>query len=184
MTPQPQKPRVLVVDDHPANRRAFGSLLEQDYTVVLAESGAQALELVLRDEYAVILLDVRMPGMDGFEVADLIRKRGKARYTPIIFLSAYDQTVVQMKRGYLAGAIDFLFSPVDEELLKHKVAAYAQSYLRNEALRLEIAHLQRIVEALRPEGARSSTEESLRNKVLELEGIIEVLKRQVDPAPL
>jgi hypothetical protein len=89
-----------------------------------------------------------------------------------------------MKRGYIAGATDFLFSPVDAELLKYKVAAYAQSYLRNEALGLEIAHLQRVVESMGSEGFRRGPgDEALKNKVRELEGIIEGLRSQVEPVP-
>jgi len=71
--PQPLKPRVLVVDDHSANRLAYESILENDFTVALAGSGPEALEMVRREEFAVILLDVRMPGMDGFEVAERLR---------------------------------------------------------------------------------------------------------------
>src|SRR5690242_15235878 len=124
MTPQPIKPRVLIVDDHPANRRAFESLLESDYSVAVAATGYQALALTLRDDYAVILLDVKMPGMDGFEVAELLRRRERTKYTPIVFISAFDQTVLQLKKGFVAGATDFVFSPVDEDLLKYKVATY------------------------------------------------------------
>src|SRR5262245_35215796 len=109
MTPQPSKPRVLVVDDNEANRAAFESVLERDYTVRLASTGERALQLALTEEFAVILLDVRMPGMDGFETAELLRKRESTRHTPIIFLSAYDQTILQAKRAYVAGATDFIF---------------------------------------------------------------------------
>src|SRR6185295_11512133 len=115
MTPQPAKPRVLVVDDRPANRLAFKTLLDPQYTVVLAENGHEALKRALEQEFAVILLDVRMPGMDGFETAELLRKRESMRYTPIVFMSAYDKNDLQAKKGYIAGATDYLFSPVDED---------------------------------------------------------------------
>src|SRR5579885_2865779 len=108
MTPQPAKPHVLVVDDHPANRMAFEHVLEPRYTVTLAATGRQALEMTLRQDFAVILLDVKMPGMDGFEVAELLRKRERTSHTPIVFISAYDQTVLQAKRGYVSGATDFV----------------------------------------------------------------------------
>jgi CheY-like chemotaxis protein len=184
MKPQPTKPRILIIDDHPANRRAFESLLEADYTVSVADGGAQGLELALRDDYAAILLDVRMPGMDGFEVAELLRKRERTRYTPIIFMSAFDRTAIHAKKGYLAGATDFIFSPVDEDLLKYKVAAYVQLYLRNEALWAQILQLQATVRALEVEMGRSASTPTLQLKVRRLEEQIEALKEQVDPIPL
>jgi CheY-like chemotaxis protein len=184
MIPPSAKPQVLVVDDHPANRRAFESILEQDYAVTLAANGHQALELILREEYAVILLDVRMPGLDGFEVADLLRKRDRTRHTPILFMSAYDQNVIQMKRGYVAGATDFIFSPVDEELLKFKVAAYVQIYLRDETMRLQIQRLSAMVQSLEGDvRRRGPAEEVLKSKIRELESMVEGLRRQMEAVP-
>jgi CheY-like chemotaxis protein len=181
MTPQPAKPRVLIVDDHPANRRAFETLLEPNYTVSVAATGYQALELTLRDDYAVILLDVKMPGMDGFEVAELLRRRERTRHTPIVFISAFDQTVFQMKQGYIVGATDYILSPVDPELLKFKVAAYVHSYLRNEALRLQVRDLERTVAALRGEvRARGASDPVLQSQIKSFEGIIDGFKRQME----
>jgi two-component system, sporulation sensor kinase E len=174
------KPRVLIVDDNPANRRAFESILDDDYSVVLAASGHQALELTLKEEFAVILLDVRMPGMDGFETAELLAKRERSSHIPIIFLSAYDQTVLQAKRGYLAGAMDFVFSPVDEELLKFKVGAFARSYLRNEAMRMQVGQLNNLVQALQVDlNMRGPGEAALRGKIKQLEDVIQGLRRQI-----
>jgi len=125
-----EHPAVLIVDDTPANLLAFASVLEREgYDLFTAKSGQEALKLVLRREFAVILLDVRMPGMDGVETATFLRA-GRGRWTPIIFVSAYDNTPMQVERGYLAGAIDYLFSPVDPDLLKRKVAALVDFYLR------------------------------------------------------
>jgi len=125
-----ERPSVLIVDDTPANLLAFSSLLAgEGYELLTARSGSEALKLVLRREFAVILLDVRMPGMDGIETATFLRA-GRGRYTPIIFVSAHDNTPHEVERGYLAGAIDYLFSPVDPELLKRKVAALVDFYLR------------------------------------------------------
>ncbi len=179
MTPQPAKPRVLIVDDHPANRRAFETLLEADYTVSVAASGYQALELTLREEFAVILLDVKMPGMDGFEVAELLRKRERTRHTPIVFISAYDQTVFQMKKGYIVGATDFIFSPVDAELLKFKVANYAHTFLRNEALRVQVRDLELTVAALREEIRTRGADPALQSRLRNFETIISGFKQQV-----
>ena len=184
MTPQPAKPRVLIVDDHPANRRAFETLLEDKYTIGAAATGHQALEFTLKDEYAVILLDVRMPGMDGFEVAEMLRRRERTRHTPIVFISAFDQTVLQLKKGYVAGATDFVFSPVDEELLKLKVATYVEIYLRNEMLRLRIFELEKTIGSLHTEFDRLDPSRAvLLQRIRNLETIIESLKRELNTVP-
>ena len=179
MTPQPQKPRVLIVDDTAANRYAFQSVLDEDYTVYIAGTGRRALELARVEEFAVILLDVRMPELDGFETAEILRRMDKVRFTPIIFTSAYDKTMGQLTRGYVAGATDFLFSPVDADLLKLKVATYAQIYLRNEALRLQIHQLNVTLQSLQVELAkRDPVELGLKVRIQELEQVIEELNRQ------
>jgi CheY-like chemotaxis protein len=152
---QPSKPRVLVVDDSAVNRTAFEAVLEGDFTVTLAESGAKAVEKCLAEEFAVIVLDVRMPGMDGFDTAKVLRTSEPTRSTPIIiFTSAYDQNLVQITRGFDAGATDFLFTPVEPDLLKIKVSTYAQIYLRQEALRSQVVQLQRELTALHAELSR------------------------------
>jgi CheY-like chemotaxis protein len=126
-----------VVDDNPANLRAFESILETlPVRVILANSGQEALRLLLKEDFAVILLDVRMPIMDGLETASIIRQGGKAQYTPIIFVSAYDKTPLEVSEGYLAGAIDYLFSPVNPETLKRKVGAFVELYLRDREVRI------------------------------------------------
>jgi response regulator RpfG family c-di-GMP phosphodiesterase len=184
MTPQPAKPRVLIVDDHPANRRAFETLLEDKYTIGVAATGYQALELTLRDDYAVVLLDVRMPGMDGFEVAELLRRRERSRHTPIVFISAFDQTVFNQKQGYVAGATDFIFSPVDEDLLKLKVATYVEIYLRNESLRLRILELEKTLSSLHTEFKRLDPSRTvLEQRIRSLEVIIESLKQELNSIP-
>jgi len=105
------RPAVLIVDDTPANLSAFGAVLADDgLEIVPASSGQEALKAALAKEFAVILLDVRMPGMDGIETATILRS-GRARFTPIIFVSAHERTPLEVERGYLAGAIDYLYSP-------------------------------------------------------------------------
>lgn len=184
MTPQPQKPRVLVVDDHAANRMAFRSVLETEYTVFLAESGEQALKLALQEEFAVILLDVRMPGLDGFETAKLIRQREQARYTPIIFTSAHDKTLADVTKGFVSGATDYLFSPVDPDFLRFKVRAYVELFLRNESLRLRVSHLNGLVHALQAQLREAQPDrEALAAKIQELESVIEQLQRQLVEVP-
>ena len=170
MSPQPPKPRVLVVDDHPANRLAYETVLEAGYTVFLAESGRQALELTAKVEFAVILLDVRMPEMDGYETAIQLRRRDATRHTPIVFTSAIDQSLSHVNRGFVAGATDYIFSPVDPEFLKFKVATYTQMYLRHEALLLQIERLEKYLRSLQAEIGGSFS--------ADLTGILEELKRQ------
>jgi PleD family two-component response regulator len=183
VTLQPEKPRILIADDHPANRLAFQTLLEPHYTVHIAEGGEEALRCVLQYDYAVILLDVRMPRIDGFEVAQAIRQRERTRHTPIVFMSAYDQTVLQARKGFVAGATDFIFSPVDEELLKHKVATYVQMTLRNDALRLQVEQLEQSVRALQAELSLCATGESVWAKINSLERQIEEIRRDVGTLP-
>jgi CheY-like chemotaxis protein len=182
MVPQPVKPRVLIVDDHPANRRAFESVLENDFTVTLAGSGPEALQMVEREEYAVIILDVRMPGMDGFEVAERLRMNWAAPQTPIIFTSAYDQNLVQIKKGFVAGATDFLFSPVDGEVLLYKVTAYATLFLRYESVNHQLTQLKMIVDSILLDAKESGLSEGdLRDRMTVLEIGLSGLQRQLAP---
>jgi response regulator RpfG family c-di-GMP phosphodiesterase len=103
----------------------------------------------------VIVLDVRMPGMDGFATAEALRKRYTTRATPIIiFTSAYEQHMVQIHRAFLSGATDFLFSPVEPDLLKLKVATYSQIYLEQRTLRRQVQELKEALAALREEISR------------------------------
>ena len=149
---QPSKPRVLVVDDSAINRTAFEAVLEKDFSVTLAESGIQAIERCRTEEFAVIVLDVRMPEMDGFDTARTLRTREATRATPIIiFTSAYDQNLAHISRGFDAGATDFLFTPVEPDLLKLKVTTYADIYRRHEELRAQVLHLHRSLAELHEE---------------------------------
>jgi CheY-like chemotaxis protein len=137
---------VLVVDDVRANLLAIEVLLEQlDCAVDMAESGDEALALLLRESYAVILLDVRMPRMDGFEVARHIRMRGPTRELPIIFMTADSPSDQQLQLGYDSGAVDFLFKPLNREVLRSKVRVFVELYssrreLTDANLRLEAAN--------------------------------------------
>jgi response regulator RpfG family c-di-GMP phosphodiesterase len=137
-------------------------LQEEGYDIVKAGSGQEALKLALQREFSVILLDVRMPGMDGIETATFLRA-GRGRFTPIIFVSAFENTPVEVERGYLAGAIDYLFKPVDPDLLKRKVAALVDFYLRN-------------LEFKRRNEALVHANQALLKKVVSLEGEMAALK--------
>jgi PAS domain S-box-containing protein len=119
-------PRILLVDDRRENRIALQAVLEPlRIEVVEADSGEQALREVLAHDFAVILLDVQMPGMDGLEAAELIKARERSRDTPIIFLTAAEADVGQIFAGYEAGAVDYLLKPFDPLVLQSKVKVFA-----------------------------------------------------------
>src|SRR5436189_1931175 len=118
---------ILVVDDVPEKILAIeATLTELDQNIVKAYSGREALRCLLRQDFAVILLDVNMPDMDGFETAELIRWRPRFEKTPIIFLTAYNTTDLDRLKGYSLGAVDYLFLPVIPEVLKAKVTVFVE----------------------------------------------------------
>ncbi|HET7690604.1 MAG TPA: response regulator [Nocardioidaceae bacterium] len=121
---------ILVVDDNAAKRLALRSvLMPLGYHIVEADSGVSALRCITDQDFAVILLDIRMPVMDGFETAALIRQREQSETTPIIFITAYGADEINADR-YAGGAVDFLFAPVPPEELRAKVSVFASLYLR------------------------------------------------------
>jgi two-component system, sensor histidine kinase and response regulator len=127
---------ILLVDDQPANLVALEAMLQGlGQNLIKAESGREALKWLLTHEFAVILLDVKMPEMDGFETAELIRQRDKSRHTPILFLTAGDNTQTQAVRGYAVGAVDYLVKPVVPEFVRSKVAVFVELAKKNELLR-------------------------------------------------
>src|SRR5437868_14198190 len=118
--------RILLVDDRRENRIALQAVLEPlRVHVVEADSGEQALREVLVGDFAVILLDVQMPGMDGIETAELIKARDRSRDVPIIFLTAAESDLAEVFAGYEAGAVDFLLKPFDPLVLRSKVKVFA-----------------------------------------------------------
>lgn len=126
---------LLVVDDYPENLISMRALLQrEDWQVMTAASGLEALELLLAHEVDLVLLDVRMPGMDGFEVARLMRGSQRTRMTPIIFLTAHAQSSAAVLEGYASGAIDYLFKPFDPHILKPKVQALLEQQRNRRAL--------------------------------------------------
>ena len=139
-------PRILVVDDDPANLIAIRAVLaELGHPVVTARSGEEALRHLLRDDYACILLDVRMPGMDGYETAEVIRGRERSRHVPIIFLSGVDKEDAHLFRGYAAGAVDYVFKPVEPLILRSKVAVLARLYENAQEIRRKAEHEKRLL---------------------------------------
>jgi signal transduction histidine kinase len=142
-TPGADRVNILLVDDQPANLLALEAMLQGlGQNLVKAGSGREALKWLLRDEFAVILLDVKMPDMDGFETAALIRERDKSRDTPIIFLTAADKTQTEAVRGYAVGAVDYLVKPVVPEFVRSKVSVFVELAKQNEQLRRQAAQLR------------------------------------------
>jgi PAS domain S-box-containing protein len=128
--------RILMVDDRPENLMALEAILEQmDVDLVRAYSGEEALRQVLLQDFAVILLDVQMPGMNGFETAQLIKKRERSRLTPIIFLTAINKDEHFVYAGYEVGAVDYMFKPFNPDVLRSKVAVFVDLYLKTEQLK-------------------------------------------------
>src|SRR3569833_3827957 len=123
-----ERPRVLVVDDDERNLLAIRTVLEDVGEVVEARSGEEALRHLLKGEFAVILLDVYMPGMDGYETAQMIRSREQTKRIPIVFLSAVNKESEHLLRGYSMGAGDYVFNPVDPVSLRSKVAVCVELF--------------------------------------------------------
>lgn len=137
------RPRVLIVDDRPGNLLALRAVLEPlDLDLVEADSGEAALRHLLADEFSLIVLDVQMPGLDGFETARLIKGRERTRHVPIIFLTAISGEPGHHLRGYESGAVDYVYKPFDPEILRAKVAVFAELWARGstiEGQRTELA---------------------------------------------
>ncbi|AET66095.1 PAS domain S-box [Desulfosporosinus orientis DSM 765] len=128
--------KILIVDDRKENLLALEAVLKSpDYHLVFASSGEEALRCLLKDDFAVILLDVQMPGMDGFETAKLIRARKKNEDTPIIFITAIYHSSENITQGYSLGAIDYLFKPFNPEMLKFKIEAFVKIHLHKNKVR-------------------------------------------------
>lgn len=127
---------ILVVDDNPANLGSLEALLKDTGAeIVKAHSGNQALLELLSREFALVLLDIQMPAMDGFETAQLIRSRDKTRHLPIIFLTAYHRSETNVLQGYSLGAVDFLFKPIVPEILRSKVVFFLELHAKNLEIR-------------------------------------------------
>ncbi len=160
MTQEPVK--ILLVDDRPENLLALEAILEPlGQTMVRADSGPQALRCVLEWEFATILLDVQMPGMNGFEVAEIIKSRERSRTIPIIFLSAISKEDSYVFKGYSMGAVDYVFKPFNPEVLRSKVAVFVDLFVKQR-------ELQRQGELLR-EAEKRELELEHRTSMLEAE---------------
>ncbi|MGM7724123.1 PAS domain S-box protein [Metabacillus sp. Hm71] len=128
-----KKVNILMVDDHPENLLALEAvLISPNYNLVSANSGKEALKCMLKYDFAVILLDVQMPGLNGFETAKLIKAREKTRHIPIIFITAISQDIEHVQQGYSVGAIDYIFKPFHPETLKQKIEQFVKIHQKHE----------------------------------------------------
>ena len=144
--PRPVQPKVLVVNDDPASLLALTSLLETwtdelGYKLIAASSGQDALRQVLLHDFAVILLDVNMPGMSGFETADAIQQHPRSAGVPIIFITAYQADEISRLKAYERGAADFLFTPFVPQVLRAKISVFIVLWRKNEELQDQTAKL-------------------------------------------
>ena len=149
MQPEP-KVNVLLVDDQPENLLALEALLGRlGQNLVKAKSGEEALRCLLKQDFAVILLDVQMPGIDGFETAALIRSRERSRHTPIIFLTAFSSSDTRISKGYALGAVDYLLKPIEPEILTSKVTVFVDLFKKTEEVKRQAAQLAAVNAELR-----------------------------------
>lgn len=136
---------ILLVDDHPGNLLVLEHTLKGlGQNLVQATSGAEALRHVLTQDFAVILLDVKMPDIDGFETARLIREREQSRHTPIIFLTALSGSDEDVIKGYTLGAVDFMLKPFLPEVLRWKVAVFVELFQKTEEVKWQLKEIERL----------------------------------------
>ena len=144
------KVNILLIDDHPQNLIALEAILEGlGQNLVKAYSGAEALRCLLHQDFAVILLDVQMPEMDGFETATLIRQRERSRNTPIIFLTAFGVNDTMLFKGYTLGAVDYLSKPIDSVILKSKVTVFVELFKKTLEVKRQATELKSMNSELR-----------------------------------
>jgi PAS domain S-box-containing protein len=171
-----ERARVLLVDDDERNLLAVSTVLEDLGEVVSARSGEEALRHLLKGEFAVILLDVYMPGMDGYETARIIRERDQTKGIPIVFLSAVNKEPEHLLRGYAMGAVDYVFKPVDPLVLRSKVAVFVDLFEKSKEIERKAHHEQALLDAnLRANAERLRAEQELRRAEQRQAAIIQSL---------
>ncbi len=174
-----ERAKILLVDDRPENLLALEAILSAlDQELVRANSGEEALRALLRDEFALILLDARMPGMDGFETAARIKGRNRTKNVPIIFLTAVDTDKNNTFRGYAAGAADYIAKPFDPWVLRAKVQVFVDLWVAGRRLATQAAFLRRQIG-----GGQDAVDVlgELRERVAEVEEAVEVLAVGLQP---
>src|ERR1700753_77261 len=161
------QPKIMLVDDREDNLLSIESVLEPDgYRFVKATSGRQVLKLLLTDfDFALILMDVQMPNLNGFETASLIYERDRLRHIPIIFITANNYGEENIFKGYRAGAVDYIYKPVNPDLLRAKVAVFVELYKKNQRL---LAQEQKLVAVNRNLELEISERKASEDRVKEL----------------
>ena len=171
--------KLLVVDDREDNLFSIESILEKDgYTIRKANSGRAALKILLKEhDFTLILMDVQMPGLNGFETATLISERDKLKHIPIIFITAHDHGEENIFKGYQMGGVDYIYKPINPELLRAKVAVFVELYTKNHQL---LAQEQKLIAANKNLGKeiqdRIKSEEQVKSLNLQLMQNISQLK--------
>src|SRR5258706_12769477 len=193
MSESERKVNILVVDDPPDKLVGLEAVLEGlGQNVVRAYSGREALRYVLLQEFAVILLDVNMPGMDGFETAELIRQRKNSEHVPIIFITAFGDEMLAA-RGYSLGAVDYILTPVVPEVLRSKVSVFVDLFRKSEqvkrqadSLRRRATQMQKLADAAVAINSALSLERKLQTGAKTARGVIgghQAITVCIDPRP-
>ncbi|OHC75016.1 MAG: hypothetical protein A3G18_02295 [Rhodospirillales bacterium RIFCSPLOWO2_12_FULL_58_28] len=171
MSPEIPRQKILIVDNSSDKRALIVSIIASlPVDIIEAESGREALRILLHQSFALILLNVKMPVMDGFETAAMIRSRPRNRRMPIIFITAYDQAEIDLKQGYRLGAVDFLFTPIVAEALRSKVTIFCELAASRSGLEERVTEQTRELEAEIIE--RRKTEDMLRESEATLRSLI------------
>lgn len=182
--PQTNRAKILLVDDRSENLLALQAILEPlGQELVKATSGTEALKQILLNDFAVILMDVKMPDMDGFETTRFIKDRDKSRHIPIIFITALDENSDAIFKGYSAGAVDYIHKPFNEEILRSKVSVFVELFLKEQQIREQAALIQenilREAERVRVQQERELEQKHLRELAVELEKRVEARTREL-----
>lgn len=156
-----ERANILIVDDRPENLISLKALLEDESVdIFTANSGEEALSIMIEKEFSLVLLDVQMPGMDGFEVASLMKGMKKTRNIPIIFVTAISKEKQYIFKGYEVGAIDYIYKPIDSVILKSKVHVFLELFKQKKLYQIQASELELRVKEL--EAVKSELEEANR----------------------